>query len=125
MVPADRVRLKGFRDREADYGECSVTRMFTEGTRAPALWGCVTSEGSRHSQLNMGLLDWRLVLVTPRKYFLNFSFRYPRFALMDTSLFINPVQGMSRERWQVTRPGRDRGSHGAGWIPGASQISHI
>lgn len=98
VVPEGRARLKGFRDREADYGESSVTRMFTEGTRAPALWGCATSGGSRHSQLNKGLLDWRLVLVAPRRYFLDFSFRYAKFALMNTSLFINPVQGMSRER---------------------------
>lgn len=47
------------------------------------------------------------------------------FVLMDTSLPINPVQDMGRVRGQVTRPGRDRRSHGAGWIPGTSQISHI
>lgn len=87
--------------------------------------GLCDLSGSRHSQLNMGLLGWKLVLVAPRRYFLDFSCRYPRLALMDTSLFINHVQGMSRERWQVTRPGRDKRSHGAGWIPGTSQISHI
>lgn len=41
MVPEDRARLKGFRDREADCGASFVTRMFTEGTRAPALCGAV------------------------------------------------------------------------------------
>jgi hypothetical protein len=58
------------------------------------VWHSATSEGGRLSQLNVGLLGWKLALAALGGILLISFAGTVGFALMDTSLFISPVQGM-------------------------------